>query len=133
MTNTLIRVSCVCAVIAVATPAVARAQGTDTVARDTTAQRLGLRARTSRSSGLVLSSGKTYNRVEGLPVFVGPVFHDSIGPADLNASVFGIIRSADTFHWDDQNLGHRIVAQMRVGRGRGYGLGVSSFDVINPV
>src|SRR4030081_1500186 len=59
----------------------------DTVQSDSAADRLGLWARTSRASGLVISSGKTYNRVEGLPVYVGPVFHDSIGAADLNASV----------------------------------------------
>ena len=64
---------------------------------------------------------------------VGPVFHDSVKAAELNASVMGIIRSANTFHWDDQNLGHRLTADTRVGKGRGYGLGVSSYDVVTPV
>jgi hypothetical protein len=133
----------VCTLLACAAPVPAFAQSvdtvhadtvrTDTVLSDTAAERLGLWARTSRASGLALSSGKTYNRVEGLPVYIGPVFHDSIGAADFNASVMGIIRSADTFHWDDQNLGHRIRADMRVGRGRGYALGVSSYDVMTPV
>jgi hypothetical protein len=123
----------VCVLLACAAPALSRAQAVDTVQSDTAAERLGLWARTSRASGLVLSSGKTYNRVEGLPVHIGPVFHDSVGAADLNASVIGIIRSADTFHWDDQNLGHRIAADARVGRGRGYGLGVSSYDVMTPI
>src|SRR5207253_1631693 len=39
----------------------------------------------------------------------------------------------NTFHWDDQNLGHRVTAEMRVGRGRGYALGASSYDVMTPV
>ena len=119
--------------VACAVPASAPAQGADTAGTDTTAERLGLWARTSRASGLVVTSGKTYNRVEGLPVMIGPVFHDSVKAADLNASVMGIIRSADTFHWDDQNLGHRATAEMRVGRGRGYALGASSYDVITAV
>lgn len=114
-------------------PATVAAQAGDTIATDTTADRLGLWARTSRSSGLIISSGKTYNRVEGLPVYIGPAFHDSAGAAEFNVSVLGIIRSASTFHWDEQNLGHRIIADMRVGRGRGYGLAISSFDVIAPV
>src|SRR5204863_2543871 len=109
------------------------AQVPDTVAKDTLSERPGWWARTSRQSGLVLSSGKTYNRVEGLPVMLGPVFHDSVKSAELNASVMGIIRSADTFHWDDQNLGHRATAEMRVGRGRGYSLGASSYDVVTSV
>jgi len=133
MTNTGKVVRALCALILLGTPAVARAQGEDTVAVDTTAERLGLWARTSRSSGLIISSGKTYNRIEGLPVHLGPSFHDSAGAAEFNLSVLGIIRSANTFHWDSQNLGHRIMADMRVGRGRGYGLGVSSYDVMTPV
>jgi hypothetical protein len=111
----------------------AGAQDVDTLRADSTAERLGLWARASRQSGLILTTGKTYNRVEGLPVFVGPAFHDSVGAADINASVMGIIRSADTFHWDSQNLGHRITTDMRVGHGRGYGLALSSYDVITPV
>src|SRR5438270_9241276 len=101
------------------------AQRVDTVPTDSTAERLGLWARSTRSSGLILSSGKTYNRVEGLPVHIGPVFRDSSGRAAFNLSVLGIIRSADTFHWDAQNLGHTVSAQMRVGRDRGYALGLA--------
>lgn len=133
MTNTARTMRAVCVLLACAVPALARGQGVDTIQTDTVADRLGLWARTSRASGLVLTSGKTYNRVEGLPVYIGPVFHDSAGAVDLDASVMGIIRSADTFHWDSQNLGHRIAAEMRVGHGRGYGLGVSSYDVMTPV
>src|SRR5450759_3805088 len=133
MTNNARTMRAVCVLLACAVPALSRGQGVDTVQTDTVADRLGLWARTSRASGLVLTSGKTYNRVEGRPVYIGPVFHDSVGAADLGASVMGIIRSADTFHWDSQNLGHRIAAEMRVGRGRGYGLGVSSYDVMTPV
>ncbi|PYO05653.1 MAG: hypothetical protein DMD30_13705 [Gemmatimonadetes bacterium] len=112
MTNTAKTLRAACLFLACAGPSLSRAQGVDTVRTDSAAERLGLWARTSRNSGLILSSGKTYNRVEGLPVYIGPVFHDSIGAADLNASVMGIIRSADTFHWDDQNLGHRIVGDL---------------------
>src|SRR5712691_10392426 len=112
MTNTAKTMRAVCVLLARAAPALSRAQAVDTVQSDTAAERLGLWARTSRASGLVLSSGKTYNRVEGLPVYIGPVFHDSIGAADLNASVMGIMPRADTFHWDDQNLGHRITADV---------------------
>ncbi|HEV7837565.1 MAG TPA: hypothetical protein VGO75_05795, partial [Gemmatimonadaceae bacterium] len=122
-----------CALVIVGAPALARAQSSDTAVTDTTTERLGLWARTSRGSSLLVSSGKTYNRVEGLPVYIGPSFHDSAGAAEFNLSVLGIIRSANTFHWDDQNLGHRIKADMRVGRGRGYALGVSSYDVVTPV
>jgi hypothetical protein len=133
MTNTGRMLRALCALLMSGVPAVARAQGGDTVTTDTTTERLGLWARTSRGSGLIISSAKTYNRVEGLPVYIGPSFHDSAGAAEFNVSVLGVIRSANTFHWDSQNLGHRIMADMRVGRGRGYGFQVSSYDLITPV
>ena len=129
MTNTT-RTARAILVLLACVAGVARAQQTDTTVRDTTAERLGLWARSSRASGLVLSSAKTYNRVEGLPVYLGPILRDSSGRAAFNVSVLGIIRSADTFHWDDQNLGHTITAEMRVGRARGYALGFYSYDVV---
>src|SRR5687768_9134945 len=85
----------------------------DTLDADSTAERLGLWARRTRSSGLILTSGKTYNRVEGLPVQLGPVFRDSVASAAFNVQVLGIIRSADTFHWDSDNLGHLTTADVR--------------------
>jgi len=105
----------------------------DTLDADTTAERLGFWARRTRSSGLMLSSGKTYNRVEGLPVQLGPVFRDSVESAAFNVQVLGIIRSANTFHWDSENLGHRATADVRVGRGRGYSVGIGSYDIVTPI
>ncbi len=133
MTKTALTIRALCVLLACTSPELARAQQTDTVPRDTTAERLGLWARSSRTSGLILTSGKTYNRVEGLPVYIGPVFHDSSGKASFNVSVFGIIRSADTFHWDHENLGHNVGAGMRVGRERGFAFDLSSYDVVTPV
>lgn len=128
------------ALLQCALPAAARSQDRDTAVvipdtavSDSTADRLGLWARSTRNSGLILTSGKTYNRVEGLPVLFGPAFRDSSGRAGFNVLILGIIRSADTFHWDSDNLGHRVTADMRVGRARGYGLGLSSYDVVTPV
>ena len=132
MTTTQRVIPLICAFLLLAATRAA-AQDVDTLRADPTAERLGLWARANRQSGLSLSTGKTYNRVEGLPVLLGPTFRDSVGAADINASVMGIIRSANTFRWDSQNLGHRITTDVRVGHGRGYGFGVSSYDVVTPV
>src|SRR5687767_14107114 len=123
------------ALMSLASTATLRAQVTepDTVTSDSTAERLGLWARRTRSSGLILTSGKTYNRVEGLPVHFGPVFRDSVRSAAFNVQVLGIIRSADTFHWDSENLGHHMIAGVRVGRGRGYSFALSSYDIVTPI
>jgi hypothetical protein len=80
--------------------------------------------------GLTISSGKTYNRVEGLPVFIGPTFRDHIGHANLSLAALGIIRSSNKFHWDPENLGHRLTADLRFGKGRGFAVGAASFDEV---
>ena len=80
--------------------------------------------------GLTVSSGKTYNRVEGLPVFVGPTYKDRIGSAEVSLAALGIIRSSNKFHWDPENLGHRLTADVRFGRRRGFAFGASTFDEV---
>ncbi len=80
--------------------------------------------------GLTISSGKTYNRVEGLPVYLGPTYQNRIGHANISLAALGIIRSSNKFHWDPENLGHRLTAEVRVGRRRGYAVGATSFDEV---
>ncbi|HEY5022255.1 MAG TPA: hypothetical protein VII30_07175, partial [Gemmatimonadaceae bacterium] len=63
MTNIARTIRVLSVLLACTAPGLALAQQTDTVSRDTTAERLGLWARSSRNSGLIVSSGKTYNRV----------------------------------------------------------------------
>jgi hypothetical protein len=80
--------------------------------------------------GITISSGKTYNRVEGLPVFIGPTYKDKIGHAEISIGALGIIRSSNKFHWDAENLGHRLTADVRIGKRRGYAFGGSTFDEV---
>ncbi|HEX6573758.1 MAG TPA: BamA/TamA family outer membrane protein [Gemmatimonadaceae bacterium] len=80
--------------------------------------------------GLTISSGKTYNRVEGLPIFLGPNYKGRIGHANVTIAALGIIRSSNKFHWDPENLGHRLTADVRFGRRRGFAVGASTFDEV---
>lgn len=83
--------------------------------------------------GLTLTSGKAYNRVEGLPIMIGPSFRGYARGAVLRLSILGIIRTAHSMHWDSENLGHRITAEARFGGHLGYSAGATSFDVVTPV
>lgn len=74
-----------------------------------------------------------YNRVEGLPVHVGPTLAHRTANADLRIEVLGILRSVDDFEWSPQNVGHRVFAEARLGGSRGIGIGGSLFDVVEPV
>ncbi len=83
--------------------------------------------------GLRITSGKTYNRVEGLPVLFGPTYRNRVRSGEFTLSAFGILRSAEAFHWDADNIGHRLTAELRFGRRRGFTVGATSFDVVAPI
>lgn len=109
------------------------AQVADTTRSDSTFDIRSLwRDRGDRSS-LTITSGKAYNRVEGLPIMFGPSFRGHVGRTALRLSVLGILRTAHSAHWDAGNLGHRVTAEAAVGGRRGYALEATSFDVVAPI
>ena len=114
------------AALALARPAIAQ-QAADTTVDMTTI------LREEDHGGLSITSGKTYNRVEGLPVLLGPTYRNHFGSADLSVSAFGILRSAEAFHWDADNVGHKVNAELRYGERHGFAFGAESFDVVAPV
>ena len=81
---------------------------------------------------VVLRSG-TYNRVEGLPVILGPQIrqNSSLGPFSIQA--LGIYRSADHFAWKADNLGYDAQAELQLGYARGVAFGAEAFDEVAPV
>jgi hypothetical protein len=88
----------------------------------------------SRGRGrLVVGSGKTYNRVEGLAMHAGPAFTDSSDMIRFSAEAYGILRSADAFRWDARNVGHHVALELRTLSGRGPALRLTGYDVVGPV
>ena len=85
------------------------------------------------SGGVTLSSGKTYNRVEGLPIQFGPTYRGRIGPGEISIAALGIMRTAHNFSWDSENIGHRLSASYRLGRNRGFAVGAESFDIVSKI
>ena len=124
----------VCGAFALVTHATPMAaQAPDTVRSDTTFSIGSLLDRGDDRGGITITSGKAYNRVEGLPILIGPTYRTSRRDASVSISALGIIRSAHGFHWDSENLGHRITAEVRLGERRGVTLGASSFDEVVPI
>jgi hypothetical protein len=82
---------------------------------------------------VTLSSGRTYNRVEGLPIWFGPSYEQDLGAARLSVDAFGIFRTAEQFAWDSANVGHLARIELRLGRGRGVRLGGRLFDEVAAV
>ncbi|MFN2397702.1 MAG: hypothetical protein ABR543_03505 [Gemmatimonadaceae bacterium] len=91
--------------------------------------------RRKSTSSIALHTRGAYNRVEGLAIQAGPSFRFSTGLLRTRAEidVHGIIRSADNFKWENENLGHDVRAELRSdGRG-GIAIGGRLFDVVGAV
>ena len=93
-----------------------------------------LRARREQSgTRFLLTTGKTYNRVEGLPVLAGPSFRGRYPWGEVDAEALGVLRTADGARWDAENLGHLGRAEVRLGVGRGLFFGGALYDAVRPV
>ncbi len=84
-------------------------------------------------SQLFLTTAHTYNRVEGLPIIIGPRYSARSQATRIHAEVFGIFRTGDGLRWDHENLGHRALFEIRNGTNRGVAIGSRLFDEVSPV
>ena len=87
----------------------------------------------SRSS-LTLATGGTFNRVEGLPVVVGPLFdwklHRNVR---LRVDALGVFRTAGNFTDKRSDLGYLLRTELRAGETPAYGIEFRAFDDVTPV
>ncbi len=84
-------------------------------------------------SELFLTTAHTYNRVEGLPVYLGPRLRVRNGDTHVNAELFGVFRTAVPLSWEPDNLGHRVRLELRQGRKSGLFVGGRLFDEVDAV
>ncbi len=74
----------------------------------------------------------SYNRVEGLPVMIGPVFR-SEGEDFLRADVMAIWRSDSGVRLDSDELGYFIRAEQHLGPGGRYSVGATVHSMVVPI
>ncbi len=91
------------------------------------------RSTSSATSDLLLTTAHTYNRVEGLPIYVGPRFRGHSGDTRVRAELLGIFRTGDALNWKQENLGYRGLVEVRQGRRAGVALGGRVFDEVDAV
>jgi len=86
-------------------------------------------------STLTLATGGTYNRVEGLPIVLGPEVGWRTGPDfQMRVAGYGVLRTAGALSGGDADLGYSARAEAVVGRRRAIGLvGVRVFDSVSPM
>ncbi len=93
----------------------------------------GLSDRGESYTDLFFVAASTYNRVEGLPIRVGPRFRRPTNWGRIEVEAFGIVRTARPIEWDRGSLGHAARADLRLGIRNGLVLGARAFDEITPV
>lgn len=89
--------------------------------------------RSKRSgSKLQIASAGAYNRVEGLPINLGPqiFWNDSWGSARIDA--YAVVRTETSFQSDDDDVGHNVNLELRLGRPGGLLLGGRAFSLVEP-
>jgi hypothetical protein len=90
-----------------------------------------LRRHVRQRHGFLIEGGP-YNRVEGLPVILGPSIRQNTGIGVLRMSALGIYRSADGFAWKGENLGWNASTELTVGGTRNVRFGIAGYDVVAP-
>ncbi len=85
----------------------------------------------SAESQLFVTTAHTYNRVEGLPILVGPRFRLRAEDTRVRAEVFGIFRTGDGIEWKRENLGHQALLEVRQGKRAGVAVGGTLFDLVD--
>lgn len=91
------------------------------------------RPRRGWRSSLRLVSARTYNRVEGLPVLIGPTGGRDYPWGRVSVDALGIYRSVDSFAWNSRNLGHSARVEARFGPEQRVRVGARLFDVVDAV
>ena len=72
---------------------------------------------------LDIANAGAYNRVEGLPIRIGPVLYRDQGWGHLRLDATAILRTASSFTGSSPDVGHELRGEIRVGRQYGATLG----------
>ena len=82
---------------------------------------------------LEIANAGVYNRVEGLPVRIGPVLYRDQGWGHVRMSASAIVRTGSSFSSSTPDVGHAILSELRVGRRYGATLGGRLYDQVEGV
>ena len=92
------------------------------------------RHRAERSwSKLQIASAGAYNRVEGLPINLGPQIFIPTSWGSTRLDAYAIFRTGSSFSSHEDDLGHNVHGELRIGRLEGFSLGGRLFNVVEGV
>jgi hypothetical protein len=85
------------------------------------------------SEALRIVQAGPYNRVEGLPIQLGPVLYRRTSWGSVRLDAAAVLRTGSSFNSERGDIGHNFGTEVRLGHGRGIGIGAAAFNVIDPV
>ena len=90
--------------------------------------------RNNRRSGskLQIATAGAYNRVEGLPINLGPQLFQNADWGSARLDAYAVLRTETSFGGQQDDIGHNVNAELRLGRRGGLLLAGGMFNVIEP-
>lgn len=80
-------------------------------------------------SKLFIASAGAYNRVEGLPINIGPRLYHNDRWGSVRLDAFAVLRTETSFTGNEDDIGHDVRTEVRLGRRGGLLLGGRLFNV----
>lgn len=96
-------------------------------------RRLERRREGNWSQAVRIVQAGAYNRVEGLPIQLGPTIQRLTPWGSVRFDGAAIIRTGASFSSNRADVGHIVRGEVRVGRERGIGFGAQIFDDVEPI
>ena len=105
--------------------------------RSTTASETGWWQRWERShrrnsSKLYIATAGAYNRVEGLPINLGPQISVIAPWGSVRLDAYAIVRTETSFGGDQDDIGHNVSTEVRLGRRGGVLVGGRLYNNVEP-
>jgi hypothetical protein len=85
------------------------------------------------SEALRIVQAGPYNRVEGLPIQLGPVLNRRTSWGSLRLDAAAILRTGSSFNSEQGDVGDDLRTEVRFGQDRGIGIGAEAYNVVDPV
>jgi hypothetical protein len=85
------------------------------------------------SDPIHIATAGAYNRVEGMPINIGPSIYQATPWGSLSIDAYAVIRTGSTFDDDGGDIGHDVTSELRFGRRTGPAFGGRLFNTIDPV
>ena len=96
-------------------------------------RRLERRRQGSWAEAVRVVQAGPYNRVEGLPIELGPVLYHRTAWGSMRLEAAAIVRTGTSFSSERADVGHDVRAEVRFGHRRAIGVGGRLFNVVDPV